>query len=61
MRVCQFSEILLPEPRFAGLVLCQQTFVGRDSEIAPTAGLLMVGGNSDSRLFSAIKEHLTKH
>ena len=31
------------------LVLCQHIIVGRDSEIAPTDGLLMVRGNSDSR------------
>ena len=30
-------------------MLCQHIIVGRDSEIAPTVGLLMVGGNSDSR------------
>ena len=30
-------------------MLCQHIIVGRDSEIAPTDGLLMVGGNSDSR------------
>ena len=28
------------------VVLCQHIIVGRDSEIAPTDGLLMVGGNS---------------
>ncbi len=35
------------------LVLCQYVIVGRDSEIAPTDGLLTVGGNSDSRPFQA--------
>ena len=30
-------------------VLCQHIIVDRDSEIAPTDGLLLVGGNSDSR------------
>ena len=34
-------------------VLCQHIIVGRDSEIAPTDRLLMVGGNSDSRLLSS--------
>ena len=34
------------------LLLCQHIIVGRDSEIAPTDELLMVGGNSDSRLLS---------
>ena len=33
------------------LMLCQHIIVGRDSEIAPTVGLLLVGGNSDSRTF----------
>ena len=31
------------------LVLCRHIIIGRDSEIAPTDGLFMVGGNSDSR------------
>ena len=35
------------------LVLCQHIIVHRDSEIAPTDGLLMVRGNSDSRPFQA--------
>ena len=35
---------------FDRLVLCQHIIVCRDSEIAPTDGLLRVGGNSDSRL-----------
>ena len=34
------------------LVLRQHIIIVRDSEIAPTDGLLMVGGNSDSRLLS---------
>ncbi len=38
------------------VVLSQHTIVGRDSEIAPTEPfVLIVGGNSDSRLFNAIK------
>ena len=32
------------------IVLCQHIIVCRDAEIARTDGLLMVGGNSDSRL-----------
>ena len=35
------------------LVLCQHIIIGRASEIAPTDGLLMVGGNSDFRPFQA--------
>ena len=34
------------------LMLCQHIIIGRDSEIAPTAGTFRVGGNSDSRLLS---------
>ena len=34
-------------------MLCQHIIVCRDSEIAPTDGLIMVGGNSDSRLFQS--------
>ena len=33
------------------LLLCQHIIVGHDSEIAPTDGFLMAGGNSDSRPF----------
>ena len=34
-------------------MLCRHIIVGRDSEIAPTDGLLMVGAISDSRPFQA--------
>ena len=34
-------------------MLCQHIIVRRDSAIAPTDGLLMVRGNSDSRPFQA--------
>ncbi|MDE0484019.1 MAG: hypothetical protein OXI67_15685 [Candidatus Poribacteria bacterium] len=42
-------------------MLCQHIIVGRDSEIAPTGELLMVGDNSDSRLLPRlINYRLTK-
>ena len=34
-------------------MLYQYIKIGHDSEIAPTDELLMVGGNSDSRLLSS--------
>ncbi len=39
--------------RVIELMLCQPVIVGRDSESAPTDGLIMVGGNSDSRPLQA--------